>query len=187
MVPSAGMAVLAVALWTVVCALLAPVASCNHECGLKIGSTDRASSRRLLQAAVTGGGAAAEAQGLSTIKKCLWSSNVGCALNPSFMFTINEVPDSYERCVPGNSALCTIDAWQSTMHCQHSDLGISTCTGIPCVAHTCTCQYPPDARVLLQITAMRYACLNHATEDDCHADVRQVPRAWRAQCSCCRR
>jgi len=35
--------------------------------------------------------------GVSTIKKCLWSDNIGCALNPSFMFTVNATADSYER------------------------------------------------------------------------------------------
>lgn len=31
------------------------------------------------------------------IKKCLWSDSTGCALNPSFMFTVTETPDSYEQ------------------------------------------------------------------------------------------
>lgn len=33
----------------------------------------------------------------STIKKCLWSESIGCALNPSYMFTVNATTDSYER------------------------------------------------------------------------------------------
>ena len=35
----------------------------------------------------------------STIKKCLWSESLGCALNPSYMFTVPGEPDSYERWV----------------------------------------------------------------------------------------
>lgn len=43
---------------------------------------------------------AAASAGEATIKKCLWSDSAGgCALNPSYMFTLKEAPDSYERCV----------------------------------------------------------------------------------------
>jgi hypothetical protein len=43
-------------------------------------------------------GAAPGAAAPSAIKKCLWSESVGCALNPSYMFTVGAQPDSYERC-----------------------------------------------------------------------------------------
>jgi hypothetical protein len=40
----------------------------------------------------------------SAIKKCLWSESLGCALNPSFMFTVPGEPDSYERWGGGGRA-----------------------------------------------------------------------------------
>jgi hypothetical protein len=42
-----------------------------------------------------------------TIKQCLWSDSTGCALNPSFMFTVDAKPDSYERCAAAQAA-CTL-------------------------------------------------------------------------------
>ena len=65
-------------------------ASTSRESG--VGPT-RAHNRRMLAPSV----ALQQPDAAGTIKKCLWSESVGCALNPSYMFTVNESMDSYER------------------------------------------------------------------------------------------
>lgn len=110
---------------------------------------------------------AAASAGEATIKKCLWSDSAGgCALNPSYMFTLKEAPDSYERCVlclNAAAACCVPPHASPTLPCGPS---------CPRPRHAHTPPPPPPRSVLLEITAMRYTCLVHGSEDECLADVR---------------